>query len=129
MLSKKQAIAVYHAAGIQVMKVHEEELRALTEQTGNLLLFNMDDAVAKRLHKRVRLSHSLDDAITTTMEVFATELRSQGAEPMRAILDYRQALGTVMELASSKYGEPDKVEEVAREMDNRMLALLHIDEP
>ena len=40
---------------------------------------------------------------------------------------YRQALSTLMELATSKYGDEDRVEAIGRQLDNRMPELLGLD--
>ena len=124
MLSKKEAIQTYEAVGLQLMQLHEEDLRAYASKTGKLLLPNLDTSVPKRLHRHVRKSSGVENAIIPAMESVASELRQSRSERLRAVLDYRQALSTLMELAASKYGPSENIEAVARRLDESMDQLL-----
>lgn len=126
MHSKKDAIGIYQAVGIQLMKVHEDELRAMAEKTGKIYLPSVDSSVPKRLHRSVRKSKSIEEAIEPPMVTIASEIRAMNEQPLRSVMLYRQALSTLMELATSKYGNADRVEAVARQLDERMSTLLRL---
>lgn len=123
MQSKKEAVQTYQAIGLQLMQVHEEALRAHASKTGTLLLPNLDTSVPKRLHRHVRKSSDVSQALIPAMEAVASELRQSQWDPLRCVLDYRQALSTLMKLTASKYDRL-KVETVARQLDERMGQLL-----
>lgn len=84
MQSKKEAVQTYQAIGLQLMQVHEEALRAHASKTGTLLLPNLDTSVPKRLHRHVRKSSDVSQALIPAMEAVASELRQSQWTPFVA---------------------------------------------
>ena len=127
MHSKKEAIAIYQVAGAQLMKLHEDDLLRVAEETGTVYLPNIDFSVPKRLHRHVRRSTRLEDAIEPALAAEASGIRASEGRSLHAVMLYKQALSTLMELATSKYGDKDRVEAIGRQLDNRMPELLGLD--
>ena len=127
MHSKREAITIYRTVGMQLMTVLEDDLRQAADETGMLLLPDIEPSVPKRLHQRVRRSKSVEDAIAPALEAEALGIRASESRRLRAVMLYRQALSTLMELATSKYGEKDRVAAIGRQLDSRMPELLGLD--
>lgn len=128
MLTRRQAVAVAVHVSSQVLQVHGEDLKEYATVTGSFPMWMLNVSVAKKLHRWVKRSRTIDEAITQGMQVFAADLKDQGYVPLQQVIYYRQALGTLMELASAKFGSPQQVEEAATRADEEMVSWLGLDE-
>lgn len=127
MMNRREAIAVFQAAGLEVWQQHQDELSVMAEQTGTMMMPNVDPAYAKFLRKSVKQGRTIEDSVRGTMIPWATTTRRDGTHPLFAIMGYEQALFTVQELAVSKYHEREAVERVVDKMSTLMPFLLGLE--
>jgi hypothetical protein len=124
MMSRKEAVAAYQLAGIEVWKAHQVDLDQFADQSGKLLMPSVDSKYAKLFHKEVKRSRSILDAIRPPMFGLSQATREAGTHPLVAVMGFQQALATLRLLAISKYGESAEIERVVAELNETMPQML-----